>query len=86
MPFQLKRLRAALRQREVGEVVVKKRGFASDPERIREQLRLDRNHPNRAVVVLTRVGEQPYAVITVPVPRRRKACGDQVAVGPAEAR
>ena len=63
MPFQLKRLRSALRARDVGEVVVKKRGFATDPDRIRDQLGLDRARPNRTVVVLTRIGARPFAVI-----------------------
>jgi len=68
LPFQLKRLRAALRARDVGQVVVKKRGFAADPDRIRAQLRLERARPNTATVVLTRVGAQPYALITTPAP------------------
>lgn len=33
MPFSLKRLRAALRERNVGTVTIKKRGSAVDVER-----------------------------------------------------
>ena len=61
MPFSGKRLRAALRERGVGEVVVKKRGSAVDVERLRRDLRL--SGENRAVVVLTRISDKPYAMI-----------------------
>jgi hypothetical protein len=63
MPFQLKRLRTALRGRGVGRVVVKKRGSAIEPEQLRRQLRLDPAAPDRAVVILTRLAGAPYAVI-----------------------
>lgn len=61
MPFSGKRLRAALRERGVGEVVIKKRGSAVDVERLRRDLRL--SGENRAVVVLTRISDKPYAMI-----------------------
>jgi hypothetical protein len=41
MPFQLKRLRAYLRERNVGRVTVKKRGSAILPEDLIQQLRLE---------------------------------------------
>lgn len=63
MPFQLKRLRAALRARGVGRVVVKKRGSAIEPEQLRAQLRLDPAAPGRAVVFLTRQAGAPVAVL-----------------------
>ena len=61
MPFSGKRLRAALRARKVGEVVIKKRGSAVDVERLRRDLRL--SGENRAVVILTRISDKPYAMI-----------------------
>jgi len=41
MPFQLKRLRAALRERNVGQVTVKKRGSPIVPEDLIQQLKLE---------------------------------------------
>ena len=64
LPFSLKRLRAALRGRDVGGVTIKKRGSALDIERLRKDLRL--SGKNSAVVVLTRIGEHPYALICEP--------------------
>ncbi len=64
LPFQLKRLRAALRARDVGPVVVKKRGSALDPEDLRRRLRLTGSRP--ATVVLTRVAGEPWALVATP--------------------
>ncbi|MFC6087347.1 class I SAM-dependent methyltransferase [Sphaerisporangium aureirubrum] len=64
MPFSGKRLRAALREREIGAVTLKKRGSALDLERLRRDLRLSGG--NSCVVVLTRIGENPYALICEP--------------------
>ncbi|GHE39968.1 methyltransferase [Streptosporangium violaceochromogenes] len=64
LPFSLKRLRAALRERGVGEVTLKKRGSAVDVERLRKDLRLSGGHS--AVVILTRIGEKPFALICTP--------------------
>ena len=47
LPFQLKRLRAALRERGAGDVVVKKRGIAVEPEELRRRLRLERRRTDR---------------------------------------
>jgi hypothetical protein len=66
LPFQLKRLRAALRARDVGPLVVKKRGSAIEPEQLRRQLRLTGSVP--ATVVLTRVAGEPFALVVEPVP------------------
>lgn len=40
LPFQLKRLRHYLRERGIGQVTIKKRGSALEPEQLRRQLRL----------------------------------------------
>jgi len=61
MPFSLKKLRAALRERGIGTVTVKKRGSAGDTERLRRDLRP--SGPEAATVVLTRVGERPWALV-----------------------
>jgi hypothetical protein len=67
MPFQLKRLRAMLREHGVGDVVVKKRGIAVEPEELRRRLRLDGRGPMRTLV-LTRIGADPFAILCDPVP------------------
>lgn len=62
MPFSLKRLRAYLRERDVGTLEIKKRGSALDPARLRGQLSL-RGRAS-ATIVLTRVaGEQRVLVV-----------------------
>ena len=40
LPFNLKRLKALLREREVGTLTVKKRGSAVEPEELRRRVRL----------------------------------------------
>jgi hypothetical protein len=64
LPFQLKRLRAALREREVGHVVVKKRGSPIQPEALIHDLRL-RGEANR-VIFLTQWAGKPIAIICFP--------------------
>nr|WP_246497035.1 methyltransferase domain-containing protein [Sphaerisporangium rubeum] len=64
LPFSLKRLRAALRARDIGTVTLKKRGSALDIERLRKDLRL--SGKNSGVVALTRIGDHPYALICDP--------------------
>jgi SAM-dependent methyltransferase len=61
MPFSLKRLRSALRERGAGTVTVKKRGSAVDTEKLRRDLRA--SGPESVTVVLTRIGERPVALL-----------------------
>ncbi|MFC4111430.1 THUMP-like domain-containing protein [Nonomuraea zeae] len=61
MPFSLKRLRTALRERQIGNVTIKKRGSAVDIERLRSDLRL--NGKNSAVIILTRIADKPSVLI-----------------------
>jgi hypothetical protein len=61
LPWQLKRLRAALRGRGVGAVEIRKRGSAVDVEALRRRLRLDGDAA--AVVVLTRLDGRPWALV-----------------------
>ncbi|MFC0864779.1 methyltransferase domain-containing protein [Sphaerimonospora cavernae] len=65
MPFSLKRLRVALRERDIGNVTIKKRGSAVDIERLRKDLRL--SGANSTVITLTRIGDRPYALLCHPV-------------------
>lgn len=64
-PFRLKELQRRLRQRGVGRVVVKKRGVAYDPAEIERRLKLDGS--DTAIVLLTRIGPAPVAMIANPV-------------------
>jgi SAM-dependent methyltransferase len=61
LPWNLRRLREALRARGVGTVEVRKRGSAVDVDDLTARLRL--RGDARAVVVLTRVADRPWALI-----------------------
>jgi hypothetical protein len=67
LPFGLKRLKAVLREREVGTLTVKKRGSAVEPEEVRRRVRP--RGPNRATVFLTRVAGAPAMLIGQPLER-----------------
>nr|WP_223186930.1 class I SAM-dependent methyltransferase [Streptomyces sp. CBMA29] len=66
LPFGLKRLKALLREREVGVLTVKKRGSAVEPEEVRRRVRP--RGPHAATVFLTRVAGAPSMLIGRPVP------------------
>lgn len=71
LPFDIKRLTAALHARGVGTVEIKKRGVDVTPERLRGQLKL--RGDASATVILTRSGGHHVAIIAQPVtaePRR----------------
>ena len=61
-PFQLKRLRAYLRQHNVGHVTVKKRGSPLEPEALIRDLRLKGDQER--VVVLTHLRSEPIVIIS----------------------
>jgi THUMP domain-like len=61
LPWNLKRLREVLRQRGIGTVEVRKRGSAVDVTGLTTRLRL--RGDGRAVVVLTRVADRPWALV-----------------------
>jgi hypothetical protein len=65
LPFSVKRLRRALRDRRAGILTIKKRGSAVDIERLRHELRPQ--GPEHATVVLTRIGAAPVALLCAPV-------------------
>ena len=65
MPFGLKRLRTALRERSVGRLTIKKRGTAVVPEQLRKQL--DLRGDEEATVVLTRIAGSQQVLLVEPV-------------------
>jgi SAM-dependent methyltransferase len=67
IPFSVKRLRAALRERGVGRVEILKRGSAVDVEALRRDLRLAGDAA--ASVLLTRVSGAPTALLCTPTGR-----------------
>jgi hypothetical protein len=66
LPFDLRRLKALLRRRSIGRLVVKKRGIADDPEKLRRQLRS--RGDNEATLIVTRRGQQAVAILAQPAP------------------
>jgi SAM-dependent methyltransferase len=65
LPFNLKKLKALLRARGVGRVVVKKRGSPIEPETLARQLRGPGS--GSAVVVVTRVAGAPTVLVCDPL-------------------
>ena len=65
LPFGLKRLRTALRERGVGRLTIKKRGTAVVPEQLRKQL--DLRGDEEATIVLTRVAGSQQVLVVEPV-------------------
>ncbi|MGH3324852.1 MAG: THUMP-like domain-containing protein, partial [Streptomyces sp.] len=68
LPFQLKRLRALLRERGVGVATIKKRGSAVEPAELRKKLKLE--GPHACTVFLTRVAGAPTVLLGRPLARR----------------
>jgi hypothetical protein len=67
VPFSVKQLRRRLRERGVSRVVVKRRGFAMEPDELRRQLRLTGDgHGDEATVIVTRIDDRPVAIIARP--------------------
>ncbi|MGP3999236.1 THUMP-like domain-containing protein [Streptomyces sp. 8N706] len=66
LPFHLKKLKALLREREVGKLTVKKRGSAVEPEELRRKVKPQ--GPNAATVFLTRAAGAPTMLIGHPAP------------------
>lgn len=67
LPYSVKRLAAALRERDVGIVDIKKRGIDITPERLRPQLGL--RGDAHATVILTRMAGRHQALIVEPLNR-----------------
>lgn len=64
LPFNVKKLKALLREREVGVLTVKKRGSAVEPEELRKKVKPQ--GPNAATVFLTRVAGAPTMLVGRP--------------------
>lgn len=60
-PWNLKRLRATLRDLDVGVIDIRRRGLAGDVEQIRQ--RLKPSGQRRAVLAMTRVEDKPWALV-----------------------
>lgn len=67
LPFRHKHLKAALRERDVGTLTIKKRGVDVVPEVLRRRLRLAGSRP--ATLVITRVAGAGCVMLVEPVPR-----------------
>ncbi|WJV46751.1 class I SAM-dependent methyltransferase [Streptomyces flavofungini] len=64
LPFNVKKLKALLRDRGVGVLTVKKRGSAVEPEELRRKVKPQ--GPGSATVFLTRVGGAPTMLVGHP--------------------
>lgn len=64
LPFNVKKLKTLLREREVGVLTVKKRGSAVEPEELRRKVKPQ--GPNSATVILTRVAGAPTMLVGRP--------------------
>jgi hypothetical protein len=64
LPFKEKALRAALRERRVGRLTIKKRGVDVVPDQLRKRLSLSGDE--EATVVLTRVAGKGTALLVRP--------------------
>jgi hypothetical protein len=66
MPFNLKALNRRLRQMDIGELIIKKRGLPIDPEQFRHRLKYGPG-AHTVAVILTRVLNQPSVLICRPL-------------------
>ncbi|MCX4698521.1 methyltransferase domain-containing protein [Streptomyces sp. NBC_01352] len=66
LPFNVKKLKALLREREVGILTVKKRGSAVEPEELRRKALPKQHGRNSATVFLTRVAGAPTMLLGHP--------------------
>ncbi|MGK2876295.1 MAG: THUMP-like domain-containing protein [Nocardioides sp.] len=64
LPYRERALRAALRERGIGRLTIKKRGVAVVPETLRKSLAL--SGPHEATVVLTRVAGEGVCLLVEP--------------------
>ena len=65
MPFSLKRLRAAMREHDIGTLTIKKRGSAIEPAQLRRDLKL--RGSGSLTIVLTRVAGRPTVLLCSPL-------------------
>ncbi|HVW38016.1 MAG TPA: hypothetical protein VHB99_11950, partial [Pirellulales bacterium] len=62
LPFDIKRLKALVRERRIGRLEIKKRGVPHDPEIVRRQLRVPGD--NAATLFITRLGDAVVAILS----------------------
>ena len=67
LPYREKALRAALRERRVGRLTIKKRGVDVVPDALRKRLAL--SGPEEATIVLTRAAGKGTALLVRPFGR-----------------
>ena len=67
LPSDVKALRRALREREIGTLEIKKRGVDVDPAVLRTQLKL--TGPRAATLILTRAGTSRVVLLAERVTR-----------------
>ncbi len=66
-PFNVKALKAWVKASRIGVLDIKKRGISTTPEELRRQLLTGAGKgPNKATLVLTRIGEDRVAVVVEP--------------------
>lgn len=66
-PFNVKALKAWVKANRIGVLDIKKRGISTTPEELRRQLLTGSSKgPNKATLVLTRIGEDRVAVVVEP--------------------
>ena len=63
-PFQLKRLRHYLRERQVGSVTIKKRGSPLEPDQLQRRLRLSGQRENHRFLFLTQILGEPSVIVS----------------------
>jgi hypothetical protein len=61
LPFDMKQLKAALREREIGQLEIKKRGVSDDPSQLRKRLEL--RGENAATLIIARGQTRAFAAI-----------------------
>ncbi|MCU1572818.1 MAG: SAM-dependent methyltransferase [Micrococcaceae bacterium] len=67
-PFHIKSLKAWVRQNRIGVLDIKKRGMSTTPEEVRRQLLTGSGKgPNKATLVLTRIGTERVALVVEPL-------------------
>lgn len=66
-PFNVKALKAWVKANRIGVLDIKKRGISTTPEELRRQLLTGSGKgPNKATLVLTRIGEDRVAIVVEP--------------------
>lgn len=65
LPFDRKQLKAHIKQNEIGTLEIKKRGADITPEALRKEL--SPKGPNKATIIITRIGDAHKALFVEPV-------------------